>query len=909
VFERVCRVVLLAGVVAACALAPAFGQVVKIADEEVELIETPHPYPTGSAEGEIVWQRTIHWPDASYIKVHFDRFELAPGDRLVLRDPDGKYEHVYTGRGFQDRGGDFWGLSILGDTMELTLLSFNPQHQSFGLAIDRWAHGYPLDQQPPGTEALCGTEDFRDIECYKDSYPEEYDRSRAAVRLIKNGSAHCTGWLATCENHIVTNEHCVGSQSELDDIEFQFEYKRPECGTGSADVELQLQGGTLLEMDAGLDYAYIMPQLDGNDPQADYGFFQWETELPAIDEFMYIPGHPSGDPKRLSIESTHPEDQSGRCEVYSTDEPACTGGPVPDVGYFCDTEGGSSGSPVVSSETHRVIALHHCANCPNRGVPIRDVYNDIQGSEHPLPDCVTCTPPPAPQDLVASTPEDNVVTLDWEPVEGAVLYRIYRNDDGCDQPMVEVGTSTEPRYRDEEVAGSITYYYEVTAESECGAESPPSNCESVQPTGVCSAPPRFDGLVSAESSEAGDCGIELTWNEGSGRCGDIVYNVYRSTFADFEPSDGNMIASCLTTTSYTDADVLAETRYHYLVRAEDDTGDGTGPCYGGNVEHNEEIHDGRATGPRDVFFYRGFETDSSGWALSGEWQIAVPRGAGGPDGGGQGNPDPEGAADGFYALGHDLTGAGDRPGNYENGLSTPEIALSPVFDATGRDEVRLRFLRWLGTHGSPGDQASVDVYDGSDWTNAWSNDSTAIYDDAWVEVDVDITDGVAGAANAQLRFSQGSDGSGVACGWNVDQIEVYEPAACASDAIGVSPVPDGAWAPGAPMTSERGSGDAVTVRWDVSRCDSPGYHLFVGDQGTLANLGYNDARCDLGAGGEASVELPTPSPGGLTWWVVAGADGTVEGIHGYDSAGGVRGADAGGQCGLTDQDTSGVCRP
>jgi hypothetical protein len=543
VFLNVRRCVFLAVIVCLLTLTPALAQVVKIADEEIELIQTPHPYPLGSDRGELVWKRTIRWPDASYIAVHFDRFELAPGDRLILRDPERRYEHTYTGRGLKDRGGNFWGLSILGDTMVIELISYNPDHQSFGVAIDRWAHGYPLEEEPPDTEALCGTEDFRDVECYETQYPEAYDKARAAVRLIKNGSAHCTGWVASCENHIITNEHCVGSQSELDTIEFQFEYKRSECGAGSTDVELQLQGGTLLEFDSGLDYALIMPELAGNDPQATYGYFQWETELPAIDELMYIPGHPSGDPKRLSIESTHAQDQSGRCEVYSTSEPACTGGPVPDVGYFCDTEGGSSGSPVVSGETHRIIALHHCANCPNRGVPIRDVYNDIQASEHPLPDCVTCSPPAAPQDLFASTPEDNVVNLDWEPVPGAVLYHVYRNDDGCDEPMTEVGTTTEPRYTDESVAGSITYYYQVTAESECGAESPPSNCESVQPTGVCSAPPRFDGVASATSSESSGCAIDLTWEEGSGRCGDIVYNVYRSTVPGFDPADGNLVAS------------------------------------------------------------------------------------------------------------------------------------------------------------------------------------------------------------------------------------------------------------------------------------------------------------------------------------------------------------------------------
>ncbi|MEM9488550.1 MAG: hypothetical protein AAGC55_05370, partial [Myxococcota bacterium] len=61
--------------------------------------------------------------------------------------------------------------------------------------------------------------------------------------------------------------------------------------------------------------------------------------------------------------------------------PACTGGaPVPDVGYQADTRGGSSGSPVLGYNDNLVVALHHCANCPNRGVPIDAIISDLQNN-------------------------------------------------------------------------------------------------------------------------------------------------------------------------------------------------------------------------------------------------------------------------------------------------------------------------------------------------------------------------------------------------------------------------------------------------------------------------------------------------------------------------------------------------
>ncbi|WP_181320148.1 hypothetical protein [Saccharothrix carnea] len=47
------------------------------------------------------------------------------------------------------------------------------------------------------------------------------------------------------------------------------------------------------------------------------------------------------------------------------------------VSYRCDTEGGSSGSPVLSRRTHEVIGLRHCGGCPNQGVRIDLVVAQI----------------------------------------------------------------------------------------------------------------------------------------------------------------------------------------------------------------------------------------------------------------------------------------------------------------------------------------------------------------------------------------------------------------------------------------------------------------------------------------------------------------------------------------------------
>jgi subtilisin-like proprotein convertase family protein len=51
---------------------------------------------------------------------------------------------------------------------------------------------------------------------------------------------------------------------------------------------------------------------------------------------------------------------------------------------MCDTQSGSSGSPVVAYSDHRVVTLHHCSGCENTGVLIQDVIADLGAN---LPAC------------------------------------------------------------------------------------------------------------------------------------------------------------------------------------------------------------------------------------------------------------------------------------------------------------------------------------------------------------------------------------------------------------------------------------------------------------------------------------------------------------------------------------------
>ena len=86
--------------VALSAAAPSQAQKVTIGEHVRETIQTAHPY-QGTGESPLVSAR-IHFPEATYIAPHFAVLDLAPGDRVVVRSPDGKQARTYTGQGRQN---------------------------------------------------------------------------------------------------------------------------------------------------------------------------------------------------------------------------------------------------------------------------------------------------------------------------------------------------------------------------------------------------------------------------------------------------------------------------------------------------------------------------------------------------------------------------------------------------------------------------------------------------------------------------------------------------------------------------------------------------------------------------------------------------------------------------------------
>lgn len=340
----------------------------KIGELEMTWLATPHPYPEGAGAKAETW--VVYYPGATYIRVHFGRFDLAPGDWLEISNPDGSESHTFDGKGPHGTA-EFWAFSILGDTAVLRLqANFGG---GYGFEVDSFGRGTePLSPPRPAIpESVCGTQDWKDVKCYESSRPTEYAESRGAVLALIGAFSACTAFKVSDSGQFITNNHCTATQSGVQSTELRFEYELPECGSGSAGYTGAVMGSQLLKTDRTLDYTLFAT----TGSSASIPCLQLDDRLPPVGERIYIAGHPLAGPKKLSIDSDR--DASGQCAVDASPYPG--NDPTSDVGYYCDTDNGSSGSPVLSGVTNKVVALHHFGGCPNSGARMDRIVPQISG--------------------------------------------------------------------------------------------------------------------------------------------------------------------------------------------------------------------------------------------------------------------------------------------------------------------------------------------------------------------------------------------------------------------------------------------------------------------------------------------------------------------------------------------------
>jgi hypothetical protein len=306
---------------------------------------------------------TLAYPGASYVKVHFNRLLLLPGEYVTVADRSGGQQSTYR-FGVSAR----WATSVDGDTVVVTM-----HGRLAHVLVDRVARGFTPAERAAQADAdqarwqaavaamgsgRCPTAQTAGAACYQDTDPVAYRGSRAVARLLIGGTELCTAWRVGPDNRMLTSHHCFASTADARDVEVWFGYACPVCGGTAAAPPVKVNGDAVLATDATLDYTLFT--LQNFAAVSGFGYLTLDTRQPAPGERLYIPQYPGGQP--LSIA----EDAGGNCAVDAT--VADGYGTGTDVSYRCDTAAGSSGAPVLSRRSDKVVALHHFGGCPDSGV-------------------------------------------------------------------------------------------------------------------------------------------------------------------------------------------------------------------------------------------------------------------------------------------------------------------------------------------------------------------------------------------------------------------------------------------------------------------------------------------------------------------------------------------------------------
>ncbi|MDR1949003.1 MAG: hypothetical protein LBQ38_06410 [Spirochaetaceae bacterium] len=160
----------------------------------------------------------------------------------------------------------------------------------------------------------------------------------------------------------------------------------------------------------------------------------------------------------------------------------------------------------------------------------------------------------APTNVMA-TVTGHDVTITWNPVSNATGYEVYRGNSYAGVYTFLVGETLRPPFPDTGLPAG-TYYYKVIAFNGTRESSQSAASNPVTVTGGSDGPPTLTVQVTGTTTSS----VSLSWGSISSAA---YYTVIRadSQYGSYSPR------GTLTTTSYTDSGLHADTTYYYKVEA------------------------------------------------------------------------------------------------------------------------------------------------------------------------------------------------------------------------------------------------------------------------------------------------------------------------------------------------------
>lgn len=310
---------------------------------------------------------------ATGLRFHFRIQRHAAGPTWAIRILNGGNDELWTYSAVENgQDNDFWSDEIPGRRAKIEVVSTDPDS-----TLELIAEVLPMH---PTIRELAITEP-NNLERYrgKSDPIRTWGRAVARLRFVDSSDGKqysCSGFMVT-PDLMVTNEHCVNTEAERKSTLVDFNY---DGGTPAKTLRVK----SLEASDPGRDYSIlrlakrpdvgVLPLKPAGVPS--------KVAAPADGgtQDLVIIQHPAGRIKEVSVI---------QCHVVERSTAGLTAEKT-DFEHFCDTETGSSGSPVLDPSQNGVVGLHHLGFFPgdkrliNRAVNIDEVLNHIRAKKEPL---------------------------------------------------------------------------------------------------------------------------------------------------------------------------------------------------------------------------------------------------------------------------------------------------------------------------------------------------------------------------------------------------------------------------------------------------------------------------------------------------------------------------------------------
>lgn len=355
------------------------------------------PLTAASADGyALAWRETLDVsrsaPQTLAVSLKLASLELSKNDRLVLKGSSGETQVLTWRDNWNKTNGVRWTPPIAGRVVSLELV-IGSGSTGASVSIDAWRSWIPeqasADQDEKAashsrtasnTGRLRGAQGISDDpESTNDQYgsydlvriasaPEEVYEERGPVARVDTGEGYCSGFLIS-DDLFMTNYHCVGYSSVCATTKIQFNYET-DVNRQPTPVD-EVSCSSLVQVDSTLDYA-VLKLSSGRG--STYGWYTLVGRVPTGEQGTIIQ-HPNGRRKKAAIPPN--------CSLLDIADGYA---PNTDFRHQCDTDSGTSGSPILDGEFN-VVGLHHWGGASTSG---GDTANQAVRMDRIVEDCTVC---------------------------------------------------------------------------------------------------------------------------------------------------------------------------------------------------------------------------------------------------------------------------------------------------------------------------------------------------------------------------------------------------------------------------------------------------------------------------------------------------------------------------------------